>query len=82
MDLARIGREIVEAQRPVADRAYDHLCAAARDGSEIALSDNELVRAIQKAIWEGELATAWLGLSELELRTAMTTVHRHERDAA
>lgn len=81
--LARIAREIVEAQRPSSDRAYDRLLAAVRDGTAIDLSDHDLVLAVSRALWNRELATAQLGLTELEIRTAVGTVHEYdERHAA
>lgn len=80
--LARIAHEITEARRPVADRAYDHLLSAVHEGTEIGLSDHELVLAISRALWNHELATTQLGLSELEIRTAANTIYETERRAA
>lgn len=80
--LARIAREITEAQRPLSDRAYERLCTNVLEGTEITLSDYELVLAIQRAIWQRELATAQLGLTELEIRTAANTIHAEEEKYA
>lgn len=80
--LARIAIEMIEAQRPKADRAYDRLRAAATDGSEIGLSDHELVMAISVALWNRELLTVQYGLSELELRTAADAQAMAERRVA
>lgn len=75
--LRRIARELTEAQRqaalPLADRAYERLRKHITEGTEITLSDHDLVLAIQKALWEDQRVTVHLGLSELELRMTLTT---------
>ena len=81
--LRRIAAEFRDAQRPVNDRAYDRLREAIAEGNEIGLSDHELVLAISRALWHHELATAQLGLTELEIRTAANTRYAYEdREAA
>jgi hypothetical protein len=69
--LTRVAEEMRVAQMPTGDRAYHGLRDAVANGTEIGLSDHELVLAISKSLWQRELATAQLGLSELELRTAL-----------
>lgn len=78
--LARTAREMRVAAMPTGDRAYARLCDAATQGTEIELSDHELVLGISKALWNRETATAQLGLSELETRTSLAAVQ--ERNAA
>lgn len=77
--LARVAEEMRVAQLPTGDRAYLSLREAAANGTEIALSTHDLVLGVSKALWQRELATAQLGLSELETRTALTA---NERRAA
>lgn len=80
--LARIADEMRVAAMPTGERAYARLRAAATDGTEIELSNHELVLGISKALWNRETATAQLGLSELETRTALDAVSDHGRQAA
>lgn len=81
--LARIARDMRVTQLPTGARAYAQLVTAAEDGTAINLSDHELVMAVSRAVWNGELALAALGLSELELRTSLDAVHhQEERQAA
>lgn len=75
--LARIALEMRVAEMSSGDRAYHHLQDAVHNGTEIAMTDHELVLATSKALWQRELATAQLGLSELETRIALS-----EREAA
>jgi hypothetical protein len=79
--LARIGRELVEAERPLGERAYERLRCVVQEGTEIDLTNHQLVLAVSQALWNHELATVHLGLSELETRTALDAVD-HGRRAA
>lgn len=82
MSLAKIIKEMQEAQRPKSHRAYDRLRDAALHGEELNLSDHDLVLAISVALWNREPITAQYGLSELEIRTAADAVAMAERRAA
>lgn len=80
--LKRVASEMRLAALPIGDRAYHALRDAVGNGTEIALSNHELVLAISRALWNRELAAAQLGLSELEVRTALDAVPDDERRAA
>lgn len=80
--LARIAEDMRNAERTGGDRAYHALCRVATEGGEITLSDHELVQAISRALWQRQLFTAQLGLTELEIRTSADAVRQHERRAA
>lgn len=83
MSLSDVIAEIREYQQPTQDRAYARLCRAVQEGAEISLSDHDLVLAISRALWERQLATVQLGLTELEIRTAGDAVAQYdERQAA
>lgn len=80
--LARVAHDMRVAQMPSGDRAYAHLKDTAKTGADLHLTDHELVLAVSRALWNHELATAQLGLSELEIRTADAVHQYDEREAA
>jgi hypothetical protein len=80
--LTRVANEMRVAAMSTGDRAFHHLRDAAATGGEITLSAHELVLAISQALWARELATAQLGLSELEVRTALTVPDDELKEAA
>lgn len=81
--LARVAHEMRVAQMPTGDRAYHHLRDAVANGTEIALSDHELVLGISRALWNRQIGAAQIGLNELEIRTAAdAAAHYDERHTA
>ena len=81
--LLRAAAELRAAQLTTGDRAFHALREAVTTGSEIRLSDHDLVIAISRALWNREVATAQVGLSELEVRTLADPLRRQdERSAA
>lgn len=81
--LRRIARELTEAQKPRADRAFEHLLAVSLgDRAEIGLSDYDLVLGIREALWLRELVIAQMALGELEIRTAADADAMEARRAA